>query len=103
MNNTLDKIIADKKISIENYKKNYSIEKLKKNISTFKNYITFKDKLKKNKINVIAEIKKASPSAGIIVENYNPKEIAKKYYKSGASCLSVLTEGNYFKGKLEHV
>ena len=103
MNNILDKIIADKKNSVERYKKSHPLEKIKKNISEFNNYIAFKDKLTKNKINVIAEIKKASPSAGIIVENYNPKEIAKKYLKSGASCLSILTEEKYFKGKLEHI
>ena len=103
MSNILDKIIADKKNTVENYKKSHPLEKIKKNISKFNNFISFKDKLTKNKINVIAEIKKASPSAGIIVENYNPKEIARKYLKSGASCLSVLTEENYFKGKLEHI
>ena len=103
MNNILDKIIADKKNSVEAYKKSHPLEKIKKNISQFNNFISFKDKLTKNKINVIAEIKKASPSAGVIVKNYNPKEIARKYLKSGASCLSVLTEENYFKGKLEHI
>ena len=103
MSNILDKIIADKKNTVENYKKSHPLEKIKKNISEFNNYISFKDKLTKNKINVIAEIKKSSPSAGIIVENYNPKEIARKYLKSGASCLSILTEENYFKGKLEHI
>ena len=103
MRNTLNKIIADKKKSVESYKKSLPLDKIKKNISEYNNYIAFKDKLTKNKINVIAEVKKASPSAGIIVENYNPKEIARKYLKSGASCLSVLTEENYFKGKLEHI
>ena len=103
MSNILNKIIVDKKKSVESYKKSLPLEKIKTNISEFNNYIGFKDKLTKNKINVIAEIKKASPSAGIIVENYNPKEIARKYLKSGASCLSVLTEENYFKGKLEHI
>ena len=89
MSNILDKIIIDKKNSVESYKKSHPLEKIKKNISEFNNYISFKDKITKNKINVIAEIKKASPSAGIIVENYNPKEIARKYLKSGASCLSI--------------
>ena len=103
MNNTLEKIISDKKIVLEKYKKSFSIENLKNKISTYKNYINFKEKLKSKNISVIAEIKKASPSAGVIVENYNPKVIAKKYMASGASCLSVLTEENYFKGKLEHI
>ena len=103
MSNTLEKIITDKKISVEKYKKYYKIEDLKKKVSLYKNYLDFKDKLKNNEVSVIAEIKKASPSAGVIVENYDPKAIAKKYLNSGASCLSILTEENYFKGKLEHI
>ena len=103
MNNTLEKIISDKSNNIEKYKKSYKIEDLKKKVSLYKNYLDFKDKLKNNEVSVIAEIKKASPSAGVIVENYDPKVIAKKYLNSGASCLSILTEENYFKGKLEHI
>ena len=103
MSNTLEKIIIDKKLSVEKYKKIFTIQDLKKKISSYKNYLNFKDKLKKNKISVIAEIKKASPSAGIIVENYDPKRIAKQYSNSGASCLSILTEENYFKGKIDHI
>ena len=103
MNNTLEKIIASKKTYIEEYKKTFTIEDLKKKISSYKNYLNFKDKLKMNKISVIAEIKKASPSAGIIIENYEPIKIAKQYLNFGASCLSILTEENYFKGKLDHI
>ena len=103
MNNTLEKIVADKKSNIGRYKKSYKIEDLKNKISSYKNYLNFKDKLKDNEISIIAEIKKASPSAGVIIENYDPKRIANQYLNSGASCLSILTEENYFKGKLEHI
>ena len=103
MTNTLEKIIADKKKSIDEYKKTFTIKDLKTKISSYKNYLNFKEKLKNNEISVIAEIKKASPSAGIIVENYDPVKIAKQYLNSGASCLSILTEENYFQGHLDHI
>jgi indole-3-glycerol phosphate synthase len=103
MINALEKIIADKKSNMEKYKNSFSVEDLKKRISSYKNYLNFKDKLKKNEISIIAEIKKASPSAGVIVKNYDPKAIAKQYLNSGASCLSILTEENFFKGKLEDI
>ena len=101
--NTLEKIISDKRISIEKFRKLNSLDKLKEDISSYKNYLNFKEKLMTEKISVIAEIKKASPSAGIIIENYKPEEIAKKYLESGATCLSILTEENHFMGKLEHI
>ena len=63
--NTLEKIISDKRISIEKFRKFNSIDKLKEDISSYKNYLNFKDKLMTEKISVIAEIKKASPSAGV--------------------------------------
>jgi len=103
MNNTLEKIISDKKESIKKYKNSFSILDLKNKISNYNKYFNFKDKLNQKKISVVAEIKKASPSAGTIVKNFDPKVIAKKYYDSGADCLSVLTEENYFKGKLDDI
>ena len=103
MSNILEKIISDKKTNVEKYKNLFSIEILKKKILEYDKYLNFKDKLKQKKISVVAEIKKASPSAGIIVKNYDPKLIAKQYLNSGADCLSVLTEEKYFKGKLEDI
>ena len=105
--NTLSKIIEKKKFRINELKKSVSLENLKKKINQYKPYLNFKNKIIKNnsnnKTSIIAEIKKASPSAGIIIENYNPVEIAQKYYKSNVTCLSVLTEEDFFLGKLEHI
>jgi len=103
MTNILDKIIKNKKKRVEKYKETYSVGQLEKKISLYKNYLDFKNKLNKKEISVIAEIKQASPSAGIIIENYHPKKIAKQYFHSGATCLSILTEENYFKGRLQHI
>ena len=103
MTNILEKIITDKKDSIKMYKDSFTIEYLNKKISSYKKYLDFKAKLMEKKVSVIAEIKKASPSAGIIIQNYDPKIIAKQYLDSGATCLSVLTEEKHFQGQLEHI
>ena len=103
MTNILEKIITDKKDSIKKYKDSFAIEYLNKKISSYKKYLDFKAKLMEKKVSVIAEIKKASPSAGIIIQNYDPKIIARQYLDSGATCLSVLTEEKHFQGQLEHI
>ena len=107
MENILREIINKKKEKILNYKKNYSINRLLEGIKNINNFINFKSKIKKRdlekKISIIAEIKKASPSAGIIIKNFNPLNIAKLYVENGASFLSVLTEEDFFLGKLEHI
>ena len=103
MSNILQKIITNKEKKIKKYKKSFTLDELKKKISLYDSYLNFKKKLEENKISVIAEIKKASPSAGIIIKNYNPQSIAIEYLNAGASCLSILTEENYFMGRLEHI
>ncbi len=107
VDNTLNKIVNIKKQKINNLKKINSIESLKNKIKENITFINFKEKIESNiinnKISLIAEIKKASPSAGIIVKDYNPVDIAKKYYENKATCLSVLTEEDFFQGNLIHM
>jgi len=105
--NTLNKIIKKKEQKLNKLKKITSIETLKEKIKENNTYINFKEKIENNivnnKISLIAEIKRASPSAGIIVQDYNPVDIAKKYYENKATCLSVLTEEDFFQGNLIHM
>jgi len=107
MQNSLSNIINKKEKKINELKKTVSIESLKDKINESKNFINFKKKIENNiinnKISLIAEIKKASPSAGIIIKDYNPVDIAKKYYENKATCLSVLTEEDFFQGSLIHM
>ena len=105
--NILKKIIDNKKVKINKLKKEISIDYLSEKINENKNYFQFKDKILDNynndKISIIAEIKKASPSAGIIIKDYNPVEIASIYKANNATCLSVLTEEDFFLGNLIHI
>ena len=105
--NILKKIFENKKIRINNLKKDISIELLSQKIKENNYFINFKKKIinnyNNNKISIIAEIKKASPSAGIIIKDYNSVDIANIYKSNNATCLSVLTEEDYFLGNFIHI
>ena len=105
--NILEKIIKKKKERIESLKKSISLDSLKDLINTNNKFTNFKQKiesnLKENKFSIIAEIKKASPSAGVIIKNYDPVNIANTYKDNKVTCLSVLTEENFFLGDLTHI
>ena len=104
MTNTLEKIIKDKKETLNLIKKNNSLGSLEKKIKSLNFFNNFKEAIQNNKgISLISEIKKASPSAGILVKNFNHLNIAKMYIDNGSTCLSVLTEEKYFLGKLDHI
>ena len=105
--NVLEKIINKKVEKIVNLKKTISLESLDELIYKNKSFTNFKEKIEKNikedKFSIIAEIKKASPSAGVIIEDYNPIKIANVYNTNKATCLSVLTEEDFFLGSLKHI
>ena len=107
MSNVLEKIVNQKKIDLLNVKKKYTNDLLSERIKQNESYINFKNKItdniKQNKISVIAEIKKASPSAGLLIKQYNPIAIAENYILNGAACLSILTEEKFFLGDLQHI
>ena len=105
--NVLEKIIQKKNKKIVNLKKTISLGTLNELINTNKTFINFKEKIenniKENKFSIIAEIKKASPSAGVIIKEYDPVKIANIYNDNKATCLSVLTEEDFFLGNLIHI
>jgi len=107
MPNVLEKIINQKKNDLIVFKKKYTKDVISKLTKQNKSYINFKKKIidneKQNKISVIAEIKKASPSAGLIFKKYNPISIAENYILNGATCISILTEEKFFMGNLQHM
>ena len=105
--NILEEIIKYKKKKIENLKNTISLESLNETIEKNKNFFNFKEKIQENikekKFSIIAEIKKASPSAGVIIKDYDPVKIANIYNDNKATCLSVLTEEDFFLGNLIHI
>lgn len=103
----LDKIVATKKEEVEAARAAVPIEQLKETIETLgrpRNFFDAVTRKKNNKrINLIAEVKKASPSQGVIRNDFDPVVIAKAYENAGADALSVLTDEKYFHGHLSFI
>ena len=100
----LQKIKKYKIKEIQNLKEHFGTAHFEKKAMCSPPPLGFLNKLKKNKhpsINIIAEIKKASPSKGVICKDFYPIDIAESYEKCGASCLSILTDNPSFQGKKE--
>jgi indole-3-glycerol phosphate synthase len=96
--NILQKIVEYKKIEVEEQKKRFNLLILREEAERLKTPYNFKEALSKEGINIIAEVKKASPSKGVIREDFDPVEIAKAYEKGGARAISVLTDKEFFQG-----
>jgi len=104
--NILDQIIADKRLEVKHRQAQKSLEQLKEQVQSMprcRNFYKAVTRPNVRGINVIAEIKKASPSAGLIRHDFDPVAIAKTYQKCGADAISVLTDEKYFQGRLEYI
>src|SRR6266404_5242415 len=99
--NRLEEILAAKRAEIERLKPRAS--ELDRQAHARTDFRAFRSALQQQKLAVIAEVKKASPSAGVITESFDPVEIAKKYEREGANAISVLTDSKFFQGSLEHL
>ena len=100
----LQKIVANTKTNLIHKKAEFPLEKIQSSLENLKlPRGKFKDNISSKDEAIIAEIKKASPSAGIIKEDFDPIKIAMEYESFGASALSILTEEDFFMGSIEYL
>jgi indole-3-glycerol phosphate synthase len=100
----LNKIIENKRSEVERAEKSDSIDFLKSELQNLDNTKGFYESIRADgRTKVIAEIKCASPSKGVLRSEFNPVEISKSYFRGGASAISVLTDSRFFKGSRDHL
>ena len=101
----LDEIAAKTRIRVEESKRRISMEEMKANALKIDSHtdFPFKQELRKTGISFICEVKKASPSKGLIAPEFDYMSIARAYESAGASAISVLTEPDYFLGNIEYL
>ncbi|MDO8716910.1 MAG: indole-3-glycerol phosphate synthase TrpC [Dehalococcoidales bacterium] len=99
----LDDIVAAKRSELAAAQRRTSLLQLQRLAQSQSPALDFAASLLGEDIRLIAEIKKASPSAGLIRADFNPREIAQIYADNGAAAISVLTETKYFKGSLDYL
>ncbi len=98
----LKKIVEHKKKEVAERKRSFSFQDLRESRFTTRKH-HFRDTLKKTGVSLIAEVKKASPSRGVFVKNFDPVKLAAVYERAGASAISVLTDARFFMGSLHHL
>ena len=98
----LDKIVADVSIALETKEKQVPVTEISKRAFAQSPPLNFASALRGDNVRLIAEVKKASPSMGIMCDNFNPVDIARVYANNGAAAISVLTEPKYFQGNLTY-
>ncbi len=104
--NILDRILKTKRKEVQALRRAADLEALKSEAAgagRVRNFFTAVTKKPRGLVNLIAEVKRASPSAGVICEQFDPVGIARQYEAAGADALSVLTDEQYFQGHLEHL
>jgi len=99
----LDRIVADNSLELEARKRSFPLEELRRVTLEQPPPLDFASALRGERVQLIAEVKKASPSRGVIRSDFNPAEIAQTYAGNGASAISVLTEARYFQGSLNNL
>lgn len=99
----LDKIIDNKVTEVEATKQNLSLKSVRDLAESAPPAKDFVGALRKDTVALIAEVKKASPSKGVLIENFEPLTLARTYSENGASAISVLTDENFFQGKLTYL
>ena len=104
-NNILEEIIWYKEVEVERMRDRLPLLQLRQQVKDIAPPLNFLDALRNGKTNpaLIAEVKKASPSKGVIKADFNPVAIAKAYAAGGASCLSVLTDSKFFQGSFDNL
>jgi indole-3-glycerol phosphate synthase len=103
MNDILKKIVARKEARLAESKRRKPLPDLQRAVQPTSEPHRFIAALQRDRINIIAEIKRRSPSKGIIRADFDPESIAANYTMHGAACISVLTEEDFFDGSLEHL
>ena len=104
MANVLDKIVEKKWQEVEAAKERISVESLREQLATAPPVRDFFAAIESDPhVSLIAEVKKASPSKGLIRADFHPVEIAKTYELFGATCISVLTDESFFQGHLDYL